>query len=242
MQNLPVTRQEQPEPTAKMDRQSLAQAFESFNHIAGSLEQSYGLLQAELARLRQELQRKNADLAVSLAENQNMRAYLGCILEALPCGVLVADSNFALRFANPVAMRLLSGNHGKAAAASIPATLLPLLQKLTALPTGAETTWQIDTPEGAVFAAVSCARLGARQAARIEQVFILRDVTEEKKREEQRETTRRMKTLAEMTAMLAHEVRNPLGSMELFAGLIKDATFDQGEVSQWVVHLQAGLR
>jgi len=225
-----------------LDRQSLAQAFESFNHIAGSLEHSYSLLQAELSRLRQELQHKNADLAASLAENQNMRAYLACILEALPCGVVAADSNFELHFANPVARLLLSINTVQPAPTMIPATLLPLLKELTSLPAGTERTWQTSTLEGSVFVAVSCARMAGAPALQTEQVFILRDITEEKKLEEQRETTRRMKALAEMTAMLAHEVRNPLASMELFAGLIKDATLEHAEVSQWVVHLQAGLR
>jgi len=39
--------------------------------------------------------------------------------------------------------------------------------------------------------------------------------------------------------MLAHEIRNPLASMELFAGLIEQ---DLGASSQWISHLRAGIR
>src|ERR1043165_817352 len=44
-----------------------------------------------------------------------------------------------------------------------------------------------------------------------------------------------------MSALLAHEIRNPLGSLELFAGLLADAQLG-GEREQWVGHLRAGLR
>ena len=52
---------------------------------------------------------------------------------------------------------------------------------------------------------------------------------------------RREQALAEVSALLAHEIRNPLGSMELFAGLLAESALD-GESRKWVEHLQAGLR
>ena len=42
--------------------------------------------------------------------------------------------------------------------------------------------------------------------------------------------------------MQAHEIRNPLGSMELFTGLLADATTHLPETRQWITHLQAGLQ
>ncbi|MGD1157096.1 MAG: hypothetical protein ABSA41_14860 [Terriglobia bacterium] len=47
-------------------------------------------------------------MAQSLEENQGMRAYLGRILEGLPCGVLVFDSRMNLRMIIPAARRLLT--------------------------------------------------------------------------------------------------------------------------------------
>jgi len=67
-------------------------------------------------------------------------------------------------------------------------------------------------------------------------------ITEQKRLEEKNEFARRVQALADMTALLAHEIRNPLGSLELFVGLIKQATLAQPEVAAWVVHVQAGLR
>ncbi len=52
---------------------------------------------------------------------------------------------------------------------------------------------------------------------------------------------RREQALAEVSAVLAHEIRNPLGSLELFAGLLAEANLDS-ECRGWVEHVQAGLR
>ena len=52
---------------------------------------------------------------------------------------------------------------------------------------------------------------------------------------------RREQCLAEVSTLLAHEIRNPLGSLELFAGLLADSELSP-ECSHWVEHLQAGLR
>ena len=55
---------------------------------------------------------------------------------------------------------------------------------------------------------------------------------------------RRMRSrqvLAELSAVLAHEVRNPLGSLELFASLLARSDL-AADARQWVKQLQAGLR
>ena len=80
------------------------------------------------------------------------------------------------------------------------------------------------------------APLGAGMA-----VFILRDITEHKCLEETQARLRRDQALAELSAILAHEVRNPLGSLELFAGLLAEAGLER-EPRQWVERVQAGLR
>lgn len=230
-------------PGVVLEPGALAQAFEAFTSAAGSLQNTYGLLQAEVGRLRQELELRNLDLAHSLAENERMRTRLGHILENLPSGVLVCDPRFKLRYANDVARRLLAS----AAAASdslspIPGSLRRLLEKVNSEAPGAERMWTLAEGRDAVSISVTCALVPWGAQSQQELVFILRDITEQKRLQEEREFSRRMQALAEITALLAHEIRNPLGSLELFAGLIKEATREEPEVSQWTVHLQAGLR
>lgn len=59
--------------------------------------------------------------------------------------------------------------------------------------------------------------------------------------EKERECARKLHALAEVSAMLAHEIRNPLGSMELFASLLAEAKLPPPQHG-WIQHIQAGLR
>src|SRR6202050_1219034 len=90
------------------DEQHLLRAFRTFAETAGSLEHSYGLLRAEVARLRRELEGSHACLARSLEQNRSMRQHLDRILESLPCGVVVVSSSGEITHWNPEARRLLA--------------------------------------------------------------------------------------------------------------------------------------
>ena len=77
-------------------------------------------------------------------------------------------------------------------------------------------------PAGSLFAGPRCTSNRLRMAALGPDQFILilRDVTARKEAEQQRETSRNMLALGEMAAVLAHEIRNPLGSMELWTSVL----------------------
>lgn len=59
--------------------------------------------------------------------------------------------------------------------------------------------------------------------------------------EQERESAHKLQALAEVSTLLAHEIRNPLGSLELFARLLADSTLS-AEQFNWAQHIQAGLR
>lgn len=245
---LPTTRQTQPRQAAAKqratDRQTLAHAFLTFTQAADSLEKSYGQLQAEVARLRADLEIANADLSSSLEETSRVRAFLSRILEGLPCGVLVTDSGQQLRLINPEARRLLDletdWNPGQPGA--FPVAIDRLLLEVVPGSSAEEREWTSETFRNPRLLGVSASRGDAPSDAESETIWILRDISDQKRAAEEREAARRAHALAEVAAVLAHEIRNPLGSMELFAGLLSAFTADAPEAHQWVTHLQAGLR
>lgn len=224
-------------------QENLTRAFLTFTQAAGSLEKSYTQLQAEVERLRVELHRTNSELERSLEENARMRGYLTRVLENLPCGVLVASAD-GVQIINPEARRLLD----------VPANWMPgrsrdLPGKFAALVT--------DTPAGGFFCEQERSLAGMTGNRYIgilradisepadgqgDTIWIVRDVTEQRRLASEREAARRSLALAEVATVLAHEIRNPLGSMELFTGLLADATAHLPETRQWITHLQAGLR
>jgi signal transduction histidine kinase len=223
---------------------SLVHAFATFTQAADSLEKSYGQLQTEVARLSGELERANSELTSSLDENTRVRGFLAQILEGLPCGVLVFDAGARLRVINPEARRLLMlepswlPEEGMA----LPAVIDRLLAESSSKSPAAENEWSFDDPAGTRFLGIARAQVFAKDGADRETIWILRDITQEKRIFAEREKSRRNQSLAEIATVLAHEIRNPLGSLELFAGLLADTTAITSEASQWVGQIQAGLR
>jgi signal transduction histidine kinase len=220
----------------------LARAFASFTEAAGSLERAYGQLQGQVVHLRQELELTNRDLASSLEENHRIRERLRRILEGLPCGVLVMESDSGISILNPAAARLLGGNFYSAEA--LPKAVAAALDRAREM----EGETELEFPPGEnIRAAANSVWLAVRHAwldqgpEPVTSVFIMRDVSEAKKLERDREQVRRQQALVEMSALLAHEIRNPLGSLELFAGLLAEANLE-GESHSWIEHVQAGLR
>lgn len=225
-------------------QRSLTRAFTTFTQAAGSLEKSYLQLQSEVARLHQELRRANSELEKTLEENTRVRAYLSRVLESLPCGILVVNADAQTQIINPEARRLLgvSADWGPNQGSPLPTALQKLFDKVPADSFFSEQEWLApETPSnrsiGILRANVSELAQGAGDT-----IWIVRDITDQKRVSSERESARRSHALAEVAAVLAHEIRNPLGSMELFAGLLADATAQMPETRQWVNHLQAGLR
>jgi two-component system, sensor histidine kinase FlrB len=232
----------------KDDQQFLLRAFRSFSAAAASLERSYGELQLEVARLRREVESSRAGLERSLEENRRMRAHLDRILESLPCGVVVASHEGAITHLNPEAVRLLGlsiegpsikGSSGRPLSlADLPAAACELLGR--SRHSGCESEASLPDEYGRWLAARH-AVLSESDRKSNSSVFILQDVSERKRLEQAEQKLRREQALAEMSALLAHEIRNPLGSLELFAGLLAESTRDL-DSRKWISHIQAGLR
>lgn len=224
----------------------LAEAFKAFMATADRMEASYGQLQTEVARLRRELEERNAALTLSLAENKNIRAALKRILDALPCGVIVIDANDGIVLVNPEASRLLGTSADSASLLQqFPAHIQALLKAAICRDDEHEIT--LDAEKVARWLSIR------RTALHIEPshdkvrgpdqfVLIIRDVTARKEAERQRETSRNMLALGEMAAVLAHEIRNPLGSMELWTNVLDKQSMIGEEGKYCVEHLQAGIR
>jgi two-component system sensor histidine kinase FlrB len=225
-------------------QRNLAAAFTTFTQAAGSLEKSYLQLQAEVTRLHQELRTTNSELEKTLEENARVRAYLSRVLENLPCGILVVNGAGQTQIINPEARRLLgvSGTWAPNSENPLPESLRKLLERVPANNFFSEQEWLAPETPGDRSIGILRASVSETDDASGDTMWIVRDITEQKRAALERESARRSRALAEVATVLAHEIRNPLGSMELFAGLLADATAHMPETRQWINHLQGGLR
>ncbi len=248
MPKLPTTRQNRLSAGQRRnraaDRKSLERAFRTFTQVAGSLEKSYAQLQSEVGRLRGELEFANTELSRSVEDNARVRAFLTRILEGLPCGVIVADSLRRPRMMNPEARRLLQLHPawipGKGA--DSPAILEELLSSATSSAFSCEREWSCNSSQGTRTLVISGSHAETMQDDEGDTIWIIRDISDQKRLATEREAARRAHALAEIATVLAHEIRNPLASMELFAGLLADAIDHTPETQEWIAQLQAGLR
>lgn len=248
MTNLPSTRQRTrvlaPLNAQATAQENLTRAFLTFTQAAGSLERSYTQLQGEVTRLHAELQRTNSELERSVEENARVRGYLTRVLKSLPCGVLVVSHAEKVEIINPEARRLLElGPAGDVeSSARLPQSLAQAFRTIDGNGSFLEQEHCVSGVSGNRVIGVSCANISEAEEGAADIIWILRDVTEQKRIATEREAARRSHALAEVATVLAHEIRNPLGSLELFAGLLADATAHMPETRQWITHLQAGLR
>jgi signal transduction histidine kinase len=217
------------------EQAALSMAFSSFSEAAASLERAYGKLEQQVEALRLELEQRNAELERSLAEKDQLRSSLHQILEGLPCGVLTLSSNGRIASSNPAARALLGGDPG-IAGGSEPSVIGELLQLAASTQDGAELEMFAEKG-GSRWLLMRSAPLASAGG----QVFVLQDRTEARRAAAERERREREQALASMAVLLAHEVRNPLGSLELFAGLLADSELS-GEYRGWVDHIHGGLR
>jgi two-component system, sensor histidine kinase FlrB len=197
-----------------------------------------------VSRLHAELQRTNSELERGLEENARMRGYLTRVVESLPCGVLVVNAGGTLQIINPEARRLL-GTPVEWVLGEGPRPPKAFAKAIDEVPVKKFATEQETLiPNGSTMRSIGVLRtsLQDRSEGTGDTVWIVHDLTEQKRIAEERETARKSLALAEIATVLAHEIRNPLGSMELFTGLLADATAHLPETRQWITHLQAGLR
>jgi len=230
----------------------LADAFGAFVSAATRLERSYCQLHDEVAQLRAQLEERNRALATSLEENARMKILHGQILEALPCGVAVVDAEREeIVLLNPEAARLLAiPSAERPLWEQFPASLLTMIDSCPAQKwrQGDEHQISVRNGSGDRWLRIRCTSIESanpKQAADATSptlILTIRDTTSQKQADEEREASRQMVALAEMSTLLAHEIRNPLGSLELFASLLAADNELVDRSRKWAQHLQAGVR
>ncbi len=227
----------------------LLEAFETFTRVSTSLESAFEQLKARAQRLSDELEVRNRQLKKSLRERAEARNYLRRILEHLPCGVVVLDGNGNVTLCNPVAARLLGEPEVKAARSRTrlrPVRNRGLHESLIASRSGtggSEESEIVHEAQGQKRTlALSGTPLMDSAGSPIGTLHIIRDVTRIKALEEQSKRGERLSAMGEMAVELAHEIRNPLGSIELFASLLENELPQGSDSSRWASNIRIGSR
>lgn len=85
----------------------LENAFKVFNQISEKLAKSYSGLESQITRLTKELAQERDERLLQLAEKELRTKRLEDLLEALPAGIVVFDSDDYVVQTNPVVREIL---------------------------------------------------------------------------------------------------------------------------------------
>ncbi|MEF3255339.1 MAG: ATP-binding protein [Deferribacterales bacterium] len=174
----------------------LKKAFESFNQATEKLQQSYKELQEEAERLRHEVEIKNREL-------KEKTELLDAVMMNATSAIVVIDDKGDLIICNNSAHELLNTldkNSFK--------HIFSMKKK---------SVFDVEI-EGRFFnVSVGSFTLTDRTGY----IYIIDDITTLKEIEKEQRRNEHLMLMGEMAAGIAHDIRNPLGSIEIFASLLK---------------------
>jgi signal transduction histidine kinase len=204
----------------------LVLAMRELNSTFSRLEKSYGKLQNEVALLRAELERKEK--------------ILNAFFENLPMGVILSGGDGGIIYRNDLALNFrqkgarktakrLDSFLGKKFAGKIRSGNANRKRQQGEMRTEYGHVWNFTSVP------VSSGESGG------ERLILIEDVTKKTERRALSERRRRLQSLGETAAQVAHQIRNPLGSMELYASMLSKRLEDDPDSARMLGNIRAGL-
>lgn len=194
----------------------LNNAFYSFTEASKKLELYYEKLQDRINHLTLELEEKNLQLERALQETEKAKDYLKCVLQSIGEAIVVIDYNGAITMINKTAEEMF----GVASEEVLGKPLYDL--NISIKKEGTDTILYTNGKRYNVFFTASDIVDSTNPSVLRGQVILLKDITRLKELELSYERNKRLIAMGEMAAKIVHEIRSPLCSIELYAGMLKN--------------------
>ena len=208
---------------------ALKNAFEFFSETTLKLENAYKLLESRVNDLNVELDKKNKELSVNLAEINYIRNHLKNILESMKMGVVAVNLDGKITVFNNSAQEItglksadMIGRFYEDVYSEQVDNSFTLLKTLKEGKEFANEEKEIKDANGSLIPVeYSTSLVKSEYEEVLGAVEMFSDMTEIKKLEKEVQRARTLAALGEMAANVAHEIRNPLGGIGGFAALLE---------------------
>jgi PAS domain S-box-containing protein len=173
------------------------------------------------------------------------------IIESIPTGVVALDVEGKIVTFNRAAEQITGFKADRVQGKSFDGVFKPDYFKNSELTfknlAQTEKTTEIKTQfnrkgKNRVHLSLAVSPVASTPEGKIGTVLSLRDITRLNKLEEQANRTGRLAAMGEMAVRIAHEIRNPLGSIELFSTMLKEDLQDFEELKELVEHISSGVK
>gem|GEM_PF-2063617 len=203
-------------------------AFELFDNQSTVLQMSFDNLRKNLAKANRELNIKNTILGEKVHELHQMSSWLTCVLASIGDGVIVVNRDLVIEHCNAAARDIIGLNEKDPVGLHYHAVMNGLGNQgalLAAIMEGHvrihENRQRKRENAGLLHVLASVSPVQMSDGRITGAVEVLQDVTGLRMLEERMQHQKRMVALGEMAAGVAHEIRNPLGTIEGFARLLR---------------------
>jgi PAS domain S-box-containing protein len=225
------------------------QGLQQYLEAAEKLAQSHGKLERDVADLNllveeknRALDEKNKELERNLVDKERVKNYLASILESLPVGVLVTDLDGGVTTVNRAGQGMIGADAHALVGENINTLMgTPLVPRAEPAAEPREPLTLVRRDGATLKLQVSVTPMGGEGRPATGYVVNVQDVTLLKKLEEHAERRNRFTVMGEMAANIAHEIRNPLGSIELFASLVRKGLEEGDEKQVLMNHISSAI-
>jgi PAS domain S-box-containing protein len=207
------------------DLAAFTEAYTAFNSALEKLASSQRNLESHFTTLNQQLQDTNGRLQTSLEEESRLNAYLESMLEGLGSGIVAVDTENRVTLVNEAAVDLIGCRPESVLHEPAKALLgeaADLLSLTMSAGDGTTETEQDLTVAGDRTLPVrfKTACLRSRDGTILGALAIIDDVSHVRELSRQASRVNTLTALGEMSATVAHEIRNPLGGIGGFADVL----------------------
>lgn len=205
--------------------ESLSRLIEWFQHSSLRLMQEYRRLETHVSDLNSELEEKNSELKDRLREREEARGYLLSVLESLKAGVLVLDAELRPTLTNRRLRELIGEVSVERVVHVLGEQLVACLRRGEREFLPLESERLLRNPDGTMTPIhLTVSEVQIAETDMVSYAVVFQDMSRMKRLEAEAARARRLASLGEMAASVAHEVRSPLGGIELYASLLKERT------------------
>jgi len=242
-----VMGQEHTDQTGKTDAtgkslEQFVETVDAFQATIGRLNERYRDLELRYLGLNDQLEAANRRLQRAAEENRRFGEYLDRILKGIDLGVVAVDEAGIVRFFNPAAESFLGLSQTHAIGAEF-SELLPDIHQALSKGTPDRSQYEVNRtcPESGRMLELSIGQsLFSGEQGVGGAIYVIRDLTAARATEKEMGRLKTLAALGEMSATLAHEIKNPLTGIVGYCGLLL-RDLEEGPQKKWAERIEEGV-
>ncbi|MGR3317808.1 MAG: two-component system sensor histidine kinase NtrB [Candidatus Anammoxibacter sp.] len=227
----------------------LNSAFDKFNHSSKRLADLYIKLQERVDVIDEEIERKNRELNCTVSELQRTTQYMNSILQSMHSGVVSVDLKGRVTTINKAAKEILGLEKERTIGKQCANVIVPVYEREGLLKRALDIKQDfvnqkrevLRLDKQIVWIESSVTLLRSEDGSVIGAVEIFKDLSEIKRLENRLEQAGNLASIGEMTAIIAHDIRNPLNGIKGFATLLEDGFNKKDPRKRFVNNIVKGV-